>query len=230
MPPLGVPTVQKRARKPASRPAKRRKTAAPQPVEVKPNSFESQLRETQLEHAIEAPINGGSEAAVATTIHDDNTSDGGFDEDQMDDFDGIDWLRLPLYCKPLASQTARKSWVYRHGYRVTSLASKGKLVYFVCRYCHSRRYIDASCSGIYETTRSTSTAAHHLESNRAGHGHVAPGKAAREALTDSSWLWQAFKSGFKVTVRSQAKDSRKAKVEQGEFDEELSEQEGRLSL
>jgi hypothetical protein len=31
-------------------------------------------------------------------------------------------------------------------------------------------------------------------------------------------------------VRSQAKDSRKAKVEQGEFDEELSEQEGRLSL
>jgi hypothetical protein len=32
------------------------------------------------------------------------------------------------------------------------------------------------------------------------------------------------------TVRSQAKDSRKAKVEQGEFDEELSEQEGRLAL
>jgi hypothetical protein len=31
-------------------------------------------------------------------------------------------------------------------------------------------------------------------------------------------------------VRSQAKDSRKAKVEQGEFDGELSEQEGRLSL
>jgi hypothetical protein len=33
-----------------------------------------------------------------------------------------------------------------------------------------------------------------------------------------------------TTVRSQAKDSRKAKVEQSEFDEELSEQEGRLSL
>jgi hypothetical protein len=32
------------------------------------------------------------------------------------------------------------------------------------------------------------------------------------------------------SVRSQAKDSRKAKVEQSEFDEELSEQEGRLSL
>jgi hypothetical protein len=31
-------------------------------------------------------------------------------------------------------------------------------------------------------------------------------------------------------VRSQAKDSRKAKVEQGEFDGELSEQEGRLPL
>jgi hypothetical protein len=35
---------------------------------------------------------------------------------------------------------------------------------------------------------------------------------------------------YEVCVRSQAKDSRKAKVEQGEFDEELSEQEGRLSL
>jgi hypothetical protein len=31
-------------------------------------------------------------------------------------------------------------------------------------------------------------------------------------------------------VRSQAKDSRKAKFEQGEFDGELSEQEGRLPL
>jgi hypothetical protein len=31
-------------------------------------------------------------------------------------------------------------------------------------------------------------------------------------------------------VRSQAKDSRKAMVEQNEFDEELSKQEGRLSL
>jgi hypothetical protein len=35
---------------------------------------------------------------------------------------------------------------------------------------------------------------------------------------------------FLLFVRSQAKDSRKAKVEQGEFDEELSEQEGRLPL
>jgi hypothetical protein len=32
------------------------------------------------------------------------------------------------------------------------------------------------------------------------------------------------------SVRSQAKDSRKAMIEQSEFDEELSEQEGRLLL
>jgi hypothetical protein len=106
MPPLGVPSVLKRARKPASRPAKRRKTAAPQPVEVEPHSFESQLRETQLEDAIEAPINGGSEAAVATTIHDDDTSDGCFDEDQMDDFDGIDWLHLQVRQRGKAGSTA----------------------------------------------------------------------------------------------------------------------------
>jgi hypothetical protein len=38
-------------------------------------------------------------------------------------------------------------------------------------------------------------------------------------------FWHSF-----ICVRSQAKDSRRAMVEQSEFDEELSEQEGRLLL
>lgn len=59
------------------------------------------MRESQPEDAIEAP-GSGSEAAVATTV-DGNTTDSSFDDDITDNFDGIDWLRLPQYCKPLAS-------------------------------------------------------------------------------------------------------------------------------
>jgi hypothetical protein len=194
--------VPKRARKSVFKPAKRRKTSASQPAEVDEpllDSFESQLRESQPEDVIEAPTDGGSEAAVATTIDNGDTSDaGGFDSDLEDTFEDIDWLRLALYCKPVAGQTARKRWIYRHGYRVASLAND-KQFFFVCRYCHQRRYIDANRGGIYETTRSTSTAARHLESQRAGHRHLAPGKTEREAVTGSSWLCQAFKSGLSVT-------------------------------
>jgi hypothetical protein len=48
--------------------------------------------------------------------------------------------------------------------------------------------------------------------------------------TRHSLLLSPVRSYKGLPVRSQAKDSREAKVEQGEFDEELSEQEGRLSL
>jgi hypothetical protein len=203
MPPPNASPVRKRTRKPNSKPAKRCKTTASQLVDVnapQPGVFESQLRESQPEDAIVAPTAGGSEAAVATTIANNSDSDGGFDENLMDDFEGIDWRRLPLYCKPLATQTARKSWIYHHGYRVTSLAGGGKKVFFVCRFCHARR-LPSPYAGIYETTKSTSSAASHLAEDRAGHRLTAPGKAAREAITASSWLRQAFKTDLGVTQK-----------------------------
>jgi hypothetical protein len=43
-------------------------------------------------------------------------------------------------------------------------------------------------------------------------------------------IWPVHLPEVNASVRSQAKDSRKAMVEQNEFDEELSKQEGRLSL
>ena len=86
-------SILKRARKTAHRPAKRRKTSAPQPTEAdepRLDNFESQLRKTQPEDAIEAPPDDGSQAAVATTTCDDDTSDAGFDGDLHDNFNGID--------------------------------------------------------------------------------------------------------------------------------------------
>jgi hypothetical protein len=110
MPPSNVP---KRARKPASRPAKRRKTSASgtasQPVKVdasQPGSFELELRETQPEDAIAAPTIDGSEVAIATINDGEDSSNGGyFEQDQADSFDGINWTCLPLYCKLLVTQT-----------------------------------------------------------------------------------------------------------------------------
>jgi hypothetical protein len=35
-----------------------------------------------------------------------------------DNFDGIDWSHLPKYMKLLTTSKFKKSWVYKHGYRV----------------------------------------------------------------------------------------------------------------
>jgi hypothetical protein len=58
----------------------------------------------------------GSSAATAAITEDDE--DGNEDNDKRldkrfaDNFDGIDWSRLPLYCKHVATQKQHKSWIY----------------------------------------------------------------------------------------------------------------------
>jgi hypothetical protein len=78
------------------------------------------------------------------------------------------------------------------------LCTDDKRLFFVCRFCHNRKYIDAGRGGVYETTNSTSTASRHLKSSRPGHGHCAPGKIERHTNTGSTWLRQALKSGYPV--------------------------------
>lgn len=164
-------------------------------------TFESQLRESQPETAITAPTEGGSEAATATTAEDDDiddAADSGLDDSLMDNFEGIDWARLRGYMKPLATQTRAKSWVFQYGWRVASIASGGTKVFFICRYCHEHKYIDAGRGGAYDVSKSTSTAVRHLEEDRAGHRYRAPGKVVKSGILTSSWLRQALKSGYKV--------------------------------
>jgi hypothetical protein len=64
------------------------------------------LRESQPEEAISAP-NTVSEVATVATAEESDTS--GFEEDMIDNFDGIEWDRLPKYMKPLTTQKQRKS-------------------------------------------------------------------------------------------------------------------------
>jgi hypothetical protein len=107
-----LPNPQKRTRRAASSPKKRRKVARGTelpPVKLKsqePPTFESQLRESQPEEAISAP-NTVSEVATVATAEESDTS--GFEEDIIDNFDGIKWGRLPKYIKLLTTQKQRKS-------------------------------------------------------------------------------------------------------------------------
>jgi hypothetical protein len=78
----------------------------------------------------------------------------------------------------MASQRSRKSWIYRYGYRVAYRKDPTR-IYFVCRYCHEHKFIDAGVTQVYETTRSTSAAQRHLGERRRGHGYQPPSKSTQ---------------------------------------------------
>jgi hypothetical protein len=63
------------------------------------------LRESQAEDVIVAPAEGSEEATIATN----EAANESFDAHLEDNFDGIDWARLPQYTKPLASQRSKRS-------------------------------------------------------------------------------------------------------------------------
>jgi hypothetical protein len=70
-------------------------------------TFESQFLETRPEAEIAPP----TESSHAVTVALSEALDEGEDGDgvnTVDEFDGIDWKRLPGYIKPLATQKTRK--------------------------------------------------------------------------------------------------------------------------
>jgi hypothetical protein len=103
------------------------------------DTFELQLRKAVPKRAIVAP-DEASEAATVTATVEDNAEEEGFDAHLEDTFEGIDWSRLQRYMKPLASARARRSWVYRYGWRIALLKDPDR-VFFVCQYCHEHRLI-----------------------------------------------------------------------------------------
>jgi hypothetical protein len=83
--------------------------------------FETQVRDAVPEAAIVAPLEGSEAATIGTTeaaISGDDDEDEEIDMHLQDNFEGIDWSRLKKYCKPPRTQKQKKSWVYKHGYRV----------------------------------------------------------------------------------------------------------------
>jgi hypothetical protein len=139
--------------------------------------FESQLRDAVPEDSIQPPAEGSRAATEATSEAIKSEDDGGFDVEFADNFDGIDWKRLPRFMKPLRTLKRNKSWVYQYGYRVASLREP-HCTYFVCKYCHQRKIF---CS-YPEVTKSTSNAINHLAQNVPGHGYDRRGKPESIAL------------------------------------------------
>ncbi|KAG9375693.1 hypothetical protein A1F94_013749 [Pyrenophora tritici-repentis] len=133
-------------------PRKALAAAASQATEDAP--FESQLRDAIPEATIQPPAEGSRAATEATSEAIEGGDDTGFDDEFTDNFDGIDWKRLPRFTKPLRTLKRNKSWVYQYGYRVASL--------HLCAYP--------------EVTKSTSNAINHLAQKLLGHGYDRKGK------------------------------------------------------
>jgi hypothetical protein len=89
-----------------------------------------------------------TESSRAATEAEDNAvemdNDGGTDDEMdkhmADNFSGIDWQRLPQYCKPLRTQKHKKSWVYNYGYRV-ALRTNMNRIFWIWRACHQNKWM-----------------------------------------------------------------------------------------
>jgi hypothetical protein len=133
-------------------------------------NFESQLRLRKA--AIVAPIEGSEAATVATTVavttvpatpvNAVSNEEEEFDTGLVDDFTGIDWMRLKQYCRPPRTQKRKKSWVYKWGYRV-ALGTDMERTFWICHDCHQRKVLDVTGEGAAETTSATSSAGKHLK-------------------------------------------------------------------
>jgi hypothetical protein len=165
------------------------------------SNFESQLRKTQSENTVVAPTESSKQATAASSAADEVATYEEFEASLMDNFEGLDFSLSPCYIHPALLQSLRKSWIYRYGWRVALLRDPSKL-YFVCRYCYGHKITPTS--RIYETTRSTTVAAQHLEEQKHGHDQNPPGKTA--ASTKVSWSERMLKQNSGKILQTAANE------------------------
>lgn len=115
-----------------------------------------------------SPPPNSSTAATVVTDTTPEPSDNDFEAEFRDDFTGIHWDRLPYHCKPIRTLKQKKSWVFKHGYRVALLKDMAR-TYWVCKYCHQHRI--TSVKYTYEVTKSTTAVLNHLALPRIGHSY-----------------------------------------------------------
>jgi hypothetical protein len=159
-------------------------------------TFESQLMESQPEVEISAPTEG-SQAGTAATTEASGDAEGNDDRDG-DNFEGIDWERLRGFIKPLTTQRCVKSWIFQHGYCVVERKNPSR-VWFVCKYCHTHKVIDAGGGGMFNVTKATTAAATHLSQQRRGHMLAKDGVKQQRQHAGQLSLRQAFEAGVEVS-------------------------------
>ncbi|KAG9382295.1 hypothetical protein A1F94_007949 [Pyrenophora tritici-repentis] len=148
------------------------------------------------EAEIVAPTEGSRAGTVATT----EAGEGGQDETNsalVENFDGIDWARLPDFIKPLARSKRPKSWIFQYGYRVVERHATSR-IWFVCKYCHVHKTIDAGRGGLFNITQATTSAATHLSQPKPGHNLTKDGPKLAQRARGQLSLRQAFDAGLDV--------------------------------
>lgn len=193
-PPMGPPEG---IEPPISRSSPRRVlvAAASQATDERP--FESLLRDSMPELAVVAPAEDGSRAATVATADREDSDEELLDQRFMDTFDGIDWARLPRFCKPPRTLKGKKSWVFEHGYRVALLAEIDR-TFWICRYCHQRKILDTQGRGCLEVTLSTSSVITHLRMNKPGHRISQRGKVQSVLKGGQRTVYEAAKAGVQI--------------------------------
>jgi hypothetical protein len=155
------------------------------------DDFESQLRDSRLEAEVVASVEASEAATVASTVPNEGVEDG-FDERFADNFDGINWTRLKGFIMPPRTQTHRKSWVYKHGYRVAAQRNPERL-FWVCHACHRIGKLEGA---VLDTTTATSSAQSHLLKK---HRIDATGKVAIKLAAGQKTLSMLAGSGVLVS-------------------------------
>jgi hypothetical protein len=98
----------------------------------------------------------------------------------------------------LATQQRQKSWIYRHGYCVTEVKDPSK-IWFVCRYCHQHKVIDAGSGGLFDVTKATTAAATYLAQQRRGHSHTQLSVRVQQPARGQLPLRQVLNGGVTVS-------------------------------
>ena len=174
-------------------------------IGVAERPWELQVLESQV---IAAPSSASKAATEASVDEDQDEVAGGFDAEFTDDYNGINWADLRSYVKPSRTLTGRKSWVFKHGYRVALRRTLAEIAadvpertFFVCRWCHH----NAPTSSVIEVTAATTSSAKHLAANRRGHRIYPRGKqlAGKQPVAKlpggQSTIIDAMKKGVEVS-------------------------------
>jgi hypothetical protein len=144
-----------------------------------------------------------SKAVTMTTVEEDSGEElCGFNARFVDDFEGINWSKLRRFEKPSRTLTGKKSWVFKHGYRVALRrtaaevsAGQPERTYFVCRWCHN----NTVSGGIVEVSTATSSAAKHLGTNKRGHRITLRGQQLPKLSGGQQTITNALKKGVEVS-------------------------------
>lgn len=102
-------------------------------------NFEATLRESRAEDSIVAPTEGSEQATIVPSEAGNTEADEAQFQWVEENYNGFDWARFPLHCKPPTTLSSRASWIYGYGYRL-ALRSNVSEITWVCHYCYKHKF------------------------------------------------------------------------------------------